>query len=106
MQDNIFNFLFDNSSDGIFLSDLNGNIIEVNRIAVEMMGYTRIQRSVWINPYGYTDEALRAYRKLKKFPLEENDRIHIFIIPKWSYEKVISIGPQPPKPKLGEIKIF
>jgi PAS domain S-box-containing protein len=41
MQDNIFNFLFDNSSDGIFLSDLNGNIIEVNRIAVEMMGYTR-----------------------------------------------------------------
>lgn len=41
MPDNIFNFLFDNSSDGIFLSDLNGNIIEVNRVAVEMLGYTR-----------------------------------------------------------------
>lgn len=73
---------------------------------LEMMGYTRIQRSVWINPYGYTDEALRAYRKLKKFPLGENDRIHIFIIPRWSYEKVISIGQEPPKPRLGEIRIL
>lgn len=73
---------------------------------LELMGYTRIQRSVWVNPYGYTNEALRAYRKLKNQAYGENDRVHIFIIPKWSYEKAISIGKQPPPLRLGEVKIF
>lgn len=41
MQENIFNFLFENSSDAIFLSDLHGNIIEVNKTACEIMGYTK-----------------------------------------------------------------
>jgi PAS domain S-box-containing protein len=41
MKDNIFNFLFDNSSDGIFLSDLKGNLIEVNNIACDFMGYDK-----------------------------------------------------------------
>ena len=41
MQENIFNFLFDNSSDAIFLSDLNGNIIEINKVACDFMGYKK-----------------------------------------------------------------
>ncbi len=41
MQENIFNFLFQNSSDAIFLSDLYGNIIEVNNIACKIMGYEK-----------------------------------------------------------------
>ncbi len=41
MQENIFNFLFDNSSDAIFLSDLHGNIIEVNKIACKAMEYDK-----------------------------------------------------------------
>ncbi|MCF6240118.1 MAG: PAS domain S-box protein [Bacteroidales bacterium] len=41
MRDNIFNFLFENSSDAIFLSDLHGNLIEVNKTACDIMGYTK-----------------------------------------------------------------
>ncbi len=41
MQENIFNFLFQNSSDAIFLSDLHGNIIEVNNIACKILGYKK-----------------------------------------------------------------
>ncbi len=41
MQENIFNFLFQNSSDAIFLLDLHGNIIEVNDIACEILGYEK-----------------------------------------------------------------
>ena len=41
MEENIFNFLFDNSSDAIFLSDLHGNIIEVNKIACKTMEYDK-----------------------------------------------------------------
>jgi len=41
MEENIFNFLFDNSSDAIFLSDLHGNIIEVNKIACKAMEYDK-----------------------------------------------------------------
>lgn len=41
MQENIFNFLFQNSSDAIFLSDLHGNIIEVNNIACKILGYEK-----------------------------------------------------------------
>ncbi len=36
-----FETLFDNSSDEIYVSDLNGNFIEVNKIACETLGYTR-----------------------------------------------------------------
>ncbi len=73
---------------------------------LELMGYKRIQRSVWILPLGGFNEALRTYKKLLKIKLEPQDKIHIFIIPKWSYEKALSIGPEPPKPTLGELKIF
>ncbi len=41
MQENIFNFLFDNSSDAIFLSDLHGNLIEINKVACDFMGYDK-----------------------------------------------------------------
>ena len=41
MRENIFNFLFDNSSDAIFLSDLHGNIIEVNKIACKAMEFEK-----------------------------------------------------------------
>ena len=41
MLENIFSFLFENSSDAIFLSDPLGNIIEVNNIACKMMGYDK-----------------------------------------------------------------
>ncbi len=41
MKENIFNFLFQNSSDAIFLTDLYGNIIEVNNIACKIMGYEK-----------------------------------------------------------------
>ncbi len=41
MQNNIFSFLFENSSDAIFLSDLQGNLIEVNKTACEIMGYAK-----------------------------------------------------------------
>ncbi len=74
---------------------------------LEAMGYVRIQRSVWVNPYGYSDEAVRTYRRLKNLPYGEEDRVHVFIIPRWSYEKAISIGREkPPKPELGTLKIF
>ena len=36
-----FKFLFDYSSDEIFVSDLKGNFLEVNRVAYEGLGYTR-----------------------------------------------------------------
>ena len=36
-----FKFLFDNSSDEIFLADLSGRFIEVNKRACESLGYTR-----------------------------------------------------------------
>ncbi|MCK5856273.1 MAG: PAS domain S-box protein [Bacteroidales bacterium] len=41
MQENIFSFLFENSSDAIFLSDSFGDIIEVNSIACNLMGYEK-----------------------------------------------------------------
>ena len=37
MQENISSFLFENSSDAIFLSDAVGNIIEVNNIACKII---------------------------------------------------------------------
>jgi len=41
MEENIFKFLIQNSSDAIFMSDLQGNIIEVNNIACKVMGYSK-----------------------------------------------------------------
>jgi PAS domain S-box-containing protein len=38
-----FQFLFDFSSDMIFLSDLNSNFIEVNKVACDILGYTNEQ---------------------------------------------------------------
>jgi len=43
MLENIFNFLFNNSSDAIFLSDLHGNIIEVNKTACKAMEYDKAE---------------------------------------------------------------
>jgi len=41
MEDNIFSFLFENSSDAIFLTTLKGQIKEVNRTASKMLGYEK-----------------------------------------------------------------
>ncbi|MEN8119320.1 MAG: Cache 3/Cache 2 fusion domain-containing protein [Bacteroidota bacterium] len=38
-----FETIFNNSSDEIFLADLNGNFIEVNQLVSEKLGYTRME---------------------------------------------------------------
>ena len=60
MIENIFNFLFDNSSDAIFLSDLHGNIIEVNKIACKAMEYEKEE----LTKMNFRDLKTPKYRQL------------------------------------------
>jgi PAS domain S-box-containing protein len=55
-----FKFLFDHSGDEIFLSDLDGNFIEVNKRACESLGYTRSE----LLRMRFTDIKTPRYRQM------------------------------------------